>query len=124
MSILASQLPTFVETPEVIALRKAQSLKYKTDRILSSGLRLATLMEQEWSKSFDELWNDPEFTPQELLASVGTHAAELIQINTAFVAFMTSQLQGKNNDLLGKIQAKVASMPVCKIKEDGTATIA
>lgn len=91
--------------------------------ILLAPHYLAVNMASAWSSAFDNLWNNSEYTPTELLEGIGTNGKELFEVNTAFVGFMVSNLTGKNDELLNQILAKVSTIPAHTINEDGTVTI-
>lgn len=114
MSILAQQNLT---DDEVLLRNRANQIKY-APRIL------AETMFTQWSASFQALWGEGgKFTPAQKLEAIGTDAAELFALNTQFVTFMVTQLTGKRDDLVAKINTMVASIPACTVHQDGTVTI-
>ncbi len=114
MSILAQQNQT---TDEVLLQNRANQIK-------AAPRQLAELMFNQWSASFNALWGQGgKFTPAQKLEAIGTDAAELFLINTQFVTFMVTQLTGKRDDLVAKIQELVATIPACTVHPDGTVTI-
>jgi hypothetical protein len=102
---------------QVILMNKARYIK-------QAPLRLAENMLEEWETSFDALWREEgKFTPAQRLEAIGTDAEELFELNSQFVTFMVSQLTGKRNDLVQRIQEKVATIPAYTVNNDGTVTL-
>jgi len=112
MSLLVQ--PTL--TPELLQqqelLKKVAQIAY-TPKMVLNGLY------QGWVRAFDELHGDPSKRP-ELLRLLGSDAGELFQLNAALTQFMLSQLQGKRDDLVQEIQAKLATLPQFQFNADGT----
>ena len=104
-------------------LSDAQFLERRVQEIKSSPRRLAEQMYQQWEQSFNALWTENRFTVAQKLEALDTDAAELFALNTAFVTFMVTQLTGKRDDLVQKIQDKINSMPAYTIVSDGTVTL-
>lgn len=104
-------------------LSDAQLLERRVQEIKSSPRRLAEQMYQQWEQSFNALWTEGKFTVVQKLEALDTDAAELFALNTAFVTFMVTQLTSKRDDLVQKIQEKVATIPEHTINEDGTVTL-
>jgi flagellar biosynthesis GTPase FlhF len=100
-----------------------QLLQRRIQEIKSSPRRLAEMMYQQWEQSFNALWTEGKFTVAQKLEAVSTDAAELFELNSTFVTFMITQLTGKRDDLVQKIQEKVATIPEHTINEDGTVTL-
>ena len=86
--------------------------------------RMTELMVKQWEQAFDALWLERDgITPVQRLAGLGTIAAELFEENTAFVSYLISRLTGKDDALVAKIMAKVATIPAHTVHEDGTVTL-
>jgi hypothetical protein len=100
-----------------------QILEMMVREIESSPRRLAEIMYLQWEQSFNALWTTNMFTPTQKLEALSTNAAELFELNTAFVTFMITQLTGKRDDLVQSIQEKVASIPPHTVNADGTVTL-
>lgn len=85
---------------------------------------MAEQIVQQWERSFDLLWEEKDgVTSAMQLAEIGTYAAELFQTNSDLVTFLVTTLSGKDDDLVGRIMAKVATIPAYTIHEDGTVTL-
>jgi hypothetical protein len=100
-----------------------QLLETRAKQIKQAPARLAEMMFQQWESSFNSLWKEGKFTPAQKLEAIGTDAKELFELNSQFVTFMVTQLTGKRDDLVQKIQEKVASIPAHTINADGTVTL-
>lgn len=74
--------------------------------------------------AFERMWSNPEASPQEILNAMGTDAARLFAINTAWLAavraFLVSQGDTK---AVAQIDALAAMVPPCTVHSDGTVTI-
>jgi hypothetical protein len=112
MSLLSPEL-----TDQEFLARRATQLK-------ASPRNLTVKMFQHWMKSFNMLWDtNRSITPAQKLEALGTDAAELFELNAAFVTFMVTHLTGKRDDLVQAIQEKVASIPPHTVNADGTVTL-
>ena len=81
-----------------------------------------------WNSAFDALWTEETvdghlISVADKLAELGTDAKELFDINTAFTTFMLTQLTGKRDDMVARIQNKLATIPAFTAHEDGTITL-
>lgn len=92
-------------------------------RIVNQTARAATMLIQQWEQGFDALWNNPQATPEEILAEMGTDAAEVFELSTAMIGLMSNILPSKLPDEWTRIQAKIAAKPATTVNEDGTVTI-
>lgn len=92
-------------------------------RIKRGISRLTTCMLQEWERSFDLLWNNPNATPAEILVELGTDAAEALELSAETIIFMETILPDRLDDEWARIQAKIAAKPATTSNEDGTVTI-
>jgi len=114
MSILNSQ-------PEVT---KAERVKRLTDDILETPRETAERLFQQWDHAVRILWSKQgDITPEDKLAAIGTDAAELIAMSRALTAFLTTTCTDKRNDLVEKIEARLATIPAFTVQADGTVTI-
>jgi hypothetical protein len=98
------------------ALRATTQIKNRTARLAETIIR-------EWEHGFDALWNNPQVTPAEVLAELGTDAAEVFELSAATVQFMAAILSGRLDEKLAAIQAKIAEKPATTVHEDGSVTI-
>jgi hypothetical protein len=101
-----------------------------TNRIKSAPRELAEEMFRRWENGFDALWGNQDgfgfgqqITVAEKLAALGTDAAELFQLNSEFTIFMLTQLTGKRDDLVARINEKLATIPEHVINEDGAVAL-
>ena len=99
------------------AVRAANQIKRNT-------ARLAESIKRDWEQSYDLLWHNPRATPEEVLAELGTDAAELFELSAQTVAYMLSILTGVMDDEVARIQAKIAEKPETVTHDDGTVTLA
>lgn len=114
MSILNPQ-------PEVT---KAERVKRLTDDILETPRETAEQLFQQWDHAVRMLWSKQgDITPADKLAAMGTDAAELIAMSRALTAFLITICTGKRDDLVAKIEARLATIPAFTTHEDGTVTI-
>jgi hypothetical protein len=119
MSILSATPST--ATRETVLARRVIEIKSAPKRLTREMLRL-------WTDAFDALWEpevigDETITVSDKLAALGTDGKEIFEINTAFTAFMLSQLTGKRDDFVAKMNAKLATIPAHTINADGTVTL-
>jgi hypothetical protein len=98
------------------ALRATTQIKNRTARLAETIIR-------EWEHAFDALWNNPAATPEQVLAELGTDAAEAFELSGATVQFMAAILPGRLDDEWARLQAKIATKPATTAHEDGTVTI-
>lgn len=118
MSSLLAPKPNPIQSiPAVIRIRNEAA------QIKAAPRRLVDTLMQSWERPFDLLWANPNSTPAELLAEIGTDAAELFAENAALVQFLVSRLAGKDDALVAKIMAKVATIPSYTANQDGTVTL-
>jgi hypothetical protein len=94
-----------------------------TTQIKNRAARLAETIIREWEHGFDALWNNPQATPAEVLAELGTDAAEVFELSSATCQFMAAILSGRLDEKLADIQAKIAAKPATTVHEDGSVTI-
>ena len=94
-----------------------------TTQIKNRAARLAETIIREWEHGFDALWNNPQATPAEILAELGTDAAEVFELSSATFQFMAAILSGRLDEKLADIQAKIAEKPATTVHEDGSVTI-
>jgi len=114
MSILNSQ-------PEVT---KAERVKRLTDDIVETPRDTAEQLFQQWDHAVRMLWSKQgDITPEDKLATIGTDAAELITMSRALTVFLTTICTGKRDDLVAKIDARLATIPAFTVQADGTVTI-
>ena len=92
-------------------------------RIVNQTARSANQLIQSWEQGFDALWNNPNATPEEILAEMGTDAGEVFELSTAMIGLMANVLPGKLDDEWARIQTKIAAKPATTVNEDGTVTI-
>jgi hypothetical protein len=80
---------------------------------------------RQWERVFDALWSpaDPEITPAELIAELGTTAGQIFAANSALVTFILTTIGDSDPALSAKIMAKVATIPEHTLNEDGTVTL-
>lgn len=112
MSILGQQH----NDPVSPALRATTQIKNRTARLAEHIIR-------EWGHAFDALWNNPRATPEEVLAELGTDAAEAFELSGETVKFMAAILPDRMDAEWASIQAKIAAKPATTVHEDGTVTI-
>lgn len=98
------------------AIRTASEIKNRAARLAKTIIR-------EWEHGFDELWNNHEATPEEILAELGTDAAEVFELSSATCQFMATILPERLDEKLVAIQAKIAAKPATTVHEDGSVTI-
>ena len=114
MSILNPQ-------PEVT---KAERVKRFTDDILETPRETAEQLFQQWDHAVRMLWSKQgDITPEDKLAAIGTDAAELIAMSRALTAFLITICTGKRDDLVAKIETRLATIPAFTTHKDGTVTI-
>jgi len=104
-------------TPQVN--RSEQAVK----QIKMGAARGTNQLIRNWETSWDLIWNNPHATPEEVLAELGTDAAEAFEISTALIGLMSALLPTKLPDEWARIQAKVAAKPATTTHDDGTITI-
>jgi len=98
------------------ALRASTQTKNRTARLAGTIIR-------EWEASFDAVWNHPAATPEQVLAELGTDAAEAFALSAAVVQLMAAILPNRLDAEWARIQAKIAARPATTINEDGTVTV-
>ena len=76
-----------------------------------------------WASSFDALWNNNQLSAEEIIAALGTDAAEVFYLSSAIVQFMSTVFAGRREDILAKIQKKLATLPEFTINENGTVSL-
>lgn len=94
-----------------------------TTQIKNRAARLAETIIREWEHGFDALWNNPQATPAEVLAELGTDAAEVFELSSTTCQFIAAILSGRLDEKLAAIQAKIAAKPATTVHEDGSVTI-
>jgi hypothetical protein len=94
-----------------------------TTQIKNRAARLAETIIREWEHGFDALWNNPQATPAEILAELGTDAVEVFELSSVTCQFMAAILSGRLDEKLADIQAKIAEKPATTVHEDGSVTI-
>lgn len=82
--------------------------------ILSRLNRLYTLMLETYNQSFNDIWNNDKLTPQQVLDSFGTNAAELFRLAGILSTAVNSATP---NTLTNSPPSSI------NINEDGTVTI-
>lgn len=90
-------------------------------QIVRSTSRLADHLVREWETNFDLIWGSSD--PAAVLEELGTDAQEVFALSVANVQFLASILQGKRQDDLNRILAKVASLPKTTTHPDGRITV-
>jgi len=96
------------------------------NKIKTSPKEIAEQMFNMWEEAFNALWGQQPglpFTIQQKLEAIGTDAAELFELNSQFVTFMITNLTGRRDDLVARIQQKVATIPPYTVNQDGTVTL-
>ena len=94
------------------------------DRILRTPSQTAEQLFRSWDRAANDLWSTQgDITPADKLARAGTDAKELIAVSRALTVFLITTLTGKNDDLVAKINARLASIPAFTEHDDGTVTI-
>lgn len=97
-------------------------------QIKRQAARLAEQIVTQWERGFDQLWNNPQATPAEVLAELGTDAEAIFSLSAQTVTFMVGMLQSDDSDwaaeTLARIQAKLADKPETTTHADGSVTIA
>jgi hypothetical protein len=119
MSLLLNPQET---QPDVSILR----FQAQINKIKASPKEIAEQMFNKWEEAFNALWIQQPYSPyttQQKLDAIGTNAAELFELNTQFVTFMITNLTGKRDDLVAKIQQKIATIPPYIVNNDGTVTL-
>ncbi|MFM9825517.1 hypothetical protein [Flavobacterium sp.] len=107
--------------PEVT---KAERVKRLTDDILETPRETAEQLFQQWERAVRMLWSKQgDITPEDKLAAMGADAGELIAMSRALTAFLTTTCTGKRDDLVAKIEARLATIPAFTVQADGTVTI-
>jgi|GEM_PF-2960580 len=105
-------------SPELL---QQQDLVKKVAQIAYTPKMVLNGLYHGWVKAFDDLHGNPSLRPQ-LLELLGTNAGELFQLNASLTQFMISQLQGKRDDLVQEIMAKLATLPEFVFHADGRVT--
>lgn len=113
MSLLNNQ----IQIPQTTEIKIIDQV----NQILEVPTRLVFLLYGNWVDGFDALHGDPSTRPQKLQI-LGTNAVELFQLNSAITQFMIAQLTGKRDDLVGEINARLATLPQFNFNSDGTVT--
>ena len=98
------------------ALRATTQIKNRTARLAETIIR-------EWEHAFDALWNNPNATPEQVLAELGTDAAEAFELSGATVQFLSVILPNRLDDEWARLQGKVAAKPATTVHEGGSVTI-
>ena len=94
----------------------------KANRVRQIAAQTADRLIQEWEQGWSLVWDHPN--PAEVLAELGTDAAEIFDLSAANVQFLATILAGKRQDDLDRILATVAAKPETITNEDGTVTLA
>ena len=106
-------------TPE-----QSQSVKNQVIRIERSIARLPDRLVRSWEEIFDSVWVERDgVTVAEKIAEIGTDAEEMLTDSAAFATFMIATLTGKRDDLVTRIQAKIATQPSYTQNPDGSITL-
>jgi len=61
------------------------------NQVFASGRQLANLMVNTYVNSYRAVWNNPNATPQQVIAAMGTGAAAVFAHSAAIAAFLVSQ---------------------------------
>lgn len=100
-----------------------ERLARRVDQIKKAPARLVENMYAEWERSFNDLWNNDNFTVSEKLSAIGTSGEELFDLNTAFTTFMLTQLTGKRDDLVQRMAEKLAQIPQYEVSAEGVVSL-
>ena len=95
-------------TPDEILQRQVDALKNEMNRQYRQNVRV-------FSNAARFVWQNPSFTPAEVLAKFGTDAADLFKLSGAFVGMMDSY-QGTTTQV-------IPDGYVPTIHEDGAVTV-
>jgi hypothetical protein len=122
MSILATSRAITALPP--VPPTKEERTASKVVHILASSRRTAEQLVHQWDNSVRELWSPGgDITPAELLAAIGTEAGEMMNLSRALTAFLIATLTGKRDDLVARIEGRLATIPAFTTHKDGTVTI-
>lgn len=77
---------------------------------------LNTFVRKRYQVTYDRIWNDPDFSPAEALAALGTDAAELFAAHEALGRFIAA--------IDPKFVALAPPKPGVTINKDGTVVLA
>lgn len=106
------------------AIPTAQRARMEAAQIKVAPRRMADQIVQQWERSYDALWTTAHgVTPAARIAELGTAAVELFEANTALVTFLVTMLSGKDDALVARLTAKMATIPAFTANEDGTVTL-
>jgi len=113
MSLLNSD----IKSPELAQIDLIEQMK----QVLEMPSIIVGFLYTNWKNSFESLHGEPSLRPQKL-EILGANAVELFQLNAALTQFMINQLSGKRDDLVGEINARLATLPEFNFNPDGTVT--
>lgn len=79
---------------------------------------------RHWQAAFRRLWSPAESTPAEILALLGTGAAQVFAMNAAEASDIVAQLTAYGQtDQAAQVTALLATIPSHTIHADGTVTL-
>lgn len=102
--------------PVAPATRAATQIKRVTAQLTSQILT-------SWKRGFNLVWANPRATPAEVLAELGTDAAEAFELSAQTVAFMLAILPDRLDSELLEVQELLALRQPTTSHEDGTVTL-
>jgi len=106
-------MPTLLDTPAPLSVAQRRA-----NAVLALPRVMLKRMLQGWTNGLDQVWNPPApTTPAQVIAALGTNAAEVFQRSAALRTFLESQKAGCTN-----LPAAARIKPVT-INPDGSATL-
>lgn len=110
--------------PELTPEQIAQRAEVAARNIRKIPRQIVDLLLPVWIKAFDGLWTETfEGSIAARLEALGEDGGELLERNTALVAFLLEQLAGEDQETIDFINAKMASIPAHTVAPDGTVTL-
>lgn len=104
-------------------LSSEQKLQQRASQIKKSTAMTAETMLRDWATTFDMLWRNGQFSAAEKIEALGEDAKEIFLLSAAMVEFMKAVFAGRREDLIAKIDEKLATLPNFTINADGTVTL-
>jgi len=102
--------------PVAPATRAATQIKRGTVQLTSQILT-------SWKRGFNLVWANPRATPAEVLAELGTDAAEAFELSAQTIGFMAAILPDRMDEEWVAVQELLALKQPTTSHEDGTVTL-
>lgn len=103
---------------------KKETSAERSARLIKTRIKDVSLqLTDNWEWGFDEIWHNPDASPQDVLAALGTDAAEVFEFSTALLQMVTTLLQPRLPEKSQELLLKAAQKPKTVTQPDGSVVV-